>query len=156
MEQNGKIKFLRKQIGLSQKELADKTGVAQATINKLENGSTANPQIDIAIKLSRVLNSNVYEIFGSEAIPYSNNDIKNLKFQLLDSIESYFSRLFNEKYIESKSSKISGNEELKKYREHLNIIRDGLIDNFIDFGIFTKKEITQLWNEMNSSGSPED
>lgn len=42
----------RKSVGLTQKELADRTGIAQADISKLENGS-ANPSLKTLQRLAQ-------------------------------------------------------------------------------------------------------
>ena len=46
MEINEKIRYFRKQRGLSQELLAERTGINQADISKLENG-TRNPSVNL-------------------------------------------------------------------------------------------------------------
>lgn len=56
-----KVKDLRKLLGLSQEELAKKTGVTRQTISSIENGST--PSFETMEKLSDKLKKSVDEIF---------------------------------------------------------------------------------------------
>lgn len=48
------VRYLRKELGMSQKELAKLAGVSRQTINSLENGKY-NPSLFLAIKISRLL-----------------------------------------------------------------------------------------------------
>lgn len=49
-----KIGFYRKELGLSQQELADKVGVTRQTINALENGRY-NPSLLVAYNITKIL-----------------------------------------------------------------------------------------------------
>ncbi len=55
----------RKELGLSQAELAKKIGVSRQTINMIENGEY-NPTLALCIKLCRELNSTLDELFWEE------------------------------------------------------------------------------------------
>lgn len=55
-----KISFYRKELGLSQQELADKVGVTRQTINALENGRY-NPSLLLAYKVTKIFNCNHIE-----------------------------------------------------------------------------------------------
>ncbi|AGN15995.1 MAG: helix-turn-helix transcriptional regulator [Methanobrevibacter boviskoreani] len=48
------IKVLRKELNLSQQDLADQVGVSRQTINALEN-NRYNPSLLVAYKISKVL-----------------------------------------------------------------------------------------------------
>ena len=50
---------------LTQKELAERTGINQADISKLENG-TRNPSLDIAIKIAIALNESLECVFEDD------------------------------------------------------------------------------------------
>lgn len=56
------IKFLRKQQGLRQEDVAKKLGVTRQTINAIENAKY-NPTLELAMKLARLFNTPVEEIF---------------------------------------------------------------------------------------------
>ncbi len=56
------IKFLRKQQGLRQEDVAKKLGVTRQTINAIENDKY-NPTLELAMKLARLFNTPVEEIF---------------------------------------------------------------------------------------------
>ena len=49
------IKERREQLGISQKELADKIGISQSFLCDIEQGRS-KPSIDTAIKIAQVLN----------------------------------------------------------------------------------------------------
>ena len=49
------IKEKREELGLSQKELAEKSGITQSFLCDIEQGRS-KPSIDVAIKLAKVLN----------------------------------------------------------------------------------------------------
>ena len=49
------IKYLRQEIGITQKDLAEKVGVSRQTINALENGKY-NPSLLLAYKITQLLN----------------------------------------------------------------------------------------------------
>ena len=48
------IREKREELGLSQKELADKSGITQSFLCDIEQGRS-KPSIDVAIKLAKVL-----------------------------------------------------------------------------------------------------
>ena len=58
MEINEKIRYFRKQRGLSQELLAERTGINQADISKLENG-TRNPSINLLKRLAEGMGMNL-------------------------------------------------------------------------------------------------
>ena len=80
-----KIKFLRKEKGLTQTELAKRCNVPQSTIGRIENFST-NPSIDIVCNILSVLNLKInlvekneirkgYDVFGKEYGVMLRNDL---------------------------------------------------------------------------------
>ncbi|HHU49858.1 MAG: helix-turn-helix transcriptional regulator [Caldicoprobacterales bacterium] len=56
------IKFLRKQMGLRQEDIAIKLGVTRQTINAIENNKY-NPTLELAMRLAKLFNTPVEEIF---------------------------------------------------------------------------------------------
>jgi len=56
------IRFLRRKMGLRQEDVAKKVGVTRQTIIAIENDKY-NPTLELAIKLSRLFNKHVDEIF---------------------------------------------------------------------------------------------
>lgn len=56
------MKLLRKGSGLTQENIAKKTGVTRQTINAIEN-SKYNPSLELALKLSKIFNCSVEDIF---------------------------------------------------------------------------------------------
>ena len=59
------IKEKREQLGLSQKELADKVGISQSFLCDIEQGR-CKPSIDTAVKLADALNISDIKFFESE------------------------------------------------------------------------------------------
>lgn len=57
-----KIRELREQLGISQKELAERCGITQSTLCDIEMGRN-NPSIEVAIRLSRELGVNDINLF---------------------------------------------------------------------------------------------
>lgn len=55
------IKFLRKQMGLRQEDIAIKLGVTRQTINAIENNKY-NPTLELAMRLAKLFNTPVEEI----------------------------------------------------------------------------------------------
>ena len=56
------IKERREQLGISQKELAEKAGISQSFLCDIEQGRS-KPSIDTAIKISQVLNVSDIKFF---------------------------------------------------------------------------------------------
>ena len=57
-----RIRNRRKELGLSQEELAKKCGVSRQTVNAIENNKY-DPTLGLAMRLARLLNTPVEEIF---------------------------------------------------------------------------------------------
>ena len=60
-----KLRETRVQLGMTQEELAGKVGVSRQTINYIERGKY-KPTVILALKIAKVLNKNVEEIFVLE------------------------------------------------------------------------------------------
>lgn len=57
-----KIEMYRKQLGMTQQQLADAVKVRRETIIRLEKG-LYNPSLKLAYDISRALMSDIYDIF---------------------------------------------------------------------------------------------
>ena len=66
-DMENKIRIRRKELGLSQEELAKKCGVSRQTVNTIENNKY-DPTLSLAFHLARELRLTVDELF----IPPSN------------------------------------------------------------------------------------
>ena len=64
-EMENRIRERRKELGLSQKELAQKCGVSRQTINAIENNKY-DPTLSLAFHLARELQLTVDELFLPE------------------------------------------------------------------------------------------
>lgn len=63
-----KIKELREKENLSQAELAQKSGVSQNLIARLESGSLTNTTTDTLFKISKALHVKVEQIFFTDKV----------------------------------------------------------------------------------------
>jgi transcriptional regulator with XRE-family HTH domain len=59
------VKNKRRDLGLTQKELENRSGVTQSMISKLEKGSAENISIDILRKLAKAMNCTVVDLLPS-------------------------------------------------------------------------------------------
>ena len=59
------IKERREQLGISQKELAEKVGISQSFLCDIEQGRS-NPSIDTALKIAEALNIDDIKFFETE------------------------------------------------------------------------------------------
>ena len=60
-----KLKEIREELGISQKELAEKMQVSPTNIYNYETGRT-EPSIEVLLKLSKILNTSVDYLIGNE------------------------------------------------------------------------------------------
>jgi len=89
MRINEKIKTLRKELGISQKQLADMSGVHITNISRIENGHY-QPSIDVLKKLIKVFNVSA-DYLLNDAENEFNVEIKNKalveKIRLIDKLD---------------------------------------------------------------------
>ena len=64
MSLGNKVKELREKCELTQKQLADKSGITQATISRIESGSVKELKSDALIRLSNALNVTIDFLVG--------------------------------------------------------------------------------------------
>lgn len=57
-----KLELYRKELGITQNQLAEELGVSRQTISSIENGKY-NPSLVLAIKISRLINKDIEDIF---------------------------------------------------------------------------------------------
>lgn len=60
-----RIRALRFERGMTQEELAVRTGVSRQTIMSIENGNT-NPSVLLAFKIAKALETPIAEVFSME------------------------------------------------------------------------------------------
>lgn len=63
-----RIKEIREACGMSQEELAQKSGVSRGTISALENGLERNTTSKTLLKIAKALNTTVDQIFFASAV----------------------------------------------------------------------------------------
>jgi len=59
---NNRIKQRRKELNMTQEELADKLGISTNWLSKIENGKV-DPRISLAYRISHYLNCRIDDIF---------------------------------------------------------------------------------------------
>ena len=59
------IREKREQIGMTQKELAERWDIAQSTLCDIEQGRS-NPSLPVAIKIAQVLEENSIQFFADD------------------------------------------------------------------------------------------
>lgn len=107
-----KIKMLRKQRGLSTTQLADKTGLSQTYISRLENGKRTSPSQSALQKIAAALDTNIYRLLyqanaADSASPILPDEIKLwlMKEDILPYLE-LAKDLYREKIPASQAKKI--------------------------------------------------
>lgn len=70
-----KLREARESAGLTQQEVASKVGIDRASYSNIELGKR-NPSLNVAIKISDLLNKDVNEIFLLNRVSNSNNNIE--------------------------------------------------------------------------------
>lgn len=115
-----RIKKIRQEKGLSQKELGEKLGVSQQMIGQWETGK-ANPKIETLIKIAEALDCEVSDI--DENIIVHRHTVK---FELTpEDIERYKKDAEAEKLIQKKASgKNITADEQKKIDDYIKCIRN--------------------------------
>ena len=63
-----KIKEYRESVGMTQEELAEKSGVSRGTISALENGTARATMTTTLIKLAEALGTTVERIFFADGV----------------------------------------------------------------------------------------
>ena len=105
MEFKDRLKELRKRAGLTQKELAEKSGVSYSYITKLENGFQTNPTYEMLDAIGTALNAPISAIYDfSDAVGESHglSPIQKKEFPVLGEIacgEPIYANESRENYI---------------------------------------------------------
>ncbi|CMX28771.1 helix-turn-helix transcriptional regulator [Streptococcus pneumoniae] len=61
-----RVKEFRKELGISQLELAKDIGVSRQTINMIENDDKYNPTLELCLNLARSLQTDLNSLFWKE------------------------------------------------------------------------------------------
>jgi putative transcriptional regulator len=83
---NNSIRECRKQLNLTQENLAELLGVSRQTINAIEN-EKYNPSLGLALKISKVFNKPVEELFILPVIEGCSERRDNIK-QIADNTKA--------------------------------------------------------------------
>ena len=79
------IKEFREELGLTQKELAEKIGNVQRNISNWENG-TSEPDCETILRLSEVFDVSIDELFGKETVNINRQPLAGIEYSLLKSV----------------------------------------------------------------------
>jgi transcriptional regulator with XRE-family HTH domain len=101
------IRERRHQLGFTQKELAESTGIAPAVLNRIESGQTNSPKRDKLVRLARVLDLDLADLFGDSGLsgtgdllpsfqPYLRAKYGDLPPEAQDRLSQYFVRVQKE------------------------------------------------------------
>ena len=108
MPTGSKIKEIRIQKGLTQKQLGDMCGMADSAIRRYENGN-ANPKIETLQKIADALGVAIYELLTtSTEVTIANEEAAKMAGSVIDNIH------------DKKIIAAAGDLILKKYYEMLN------------------------------------
>ena len=89
------LQELRKEKGLTQEQLAERTGVARRTVSRWETGSNL-PDLDILIELSDFYDTDLREIInGERKSKRMNEEMKETALQLADYSNEEKTRIMN-------------------------------------------------------------
>ncbi len=73
------IKMIRGQLGLTQVELAKKSGISRNTMNRIENGNYEELSVDTAKKITNALNINIFDFYGIDIFKISPDSKENIQ-----------------------------------------------------------------------------
>jgi len=144
MELKDKFKQARQKKNLTQKELAELTGLTQATITKIETGLTKKPNIDVAIKISDALKIDIYSLFGDGSIknPVNSESEKDkLKILVFHSLDKYISNQIFFRSTEYDENNPEHQKKFEEYKNHLKEFRKGMYETLVNVGFCTHEDI---------------
>lgn len=76
------IKEFREELGLTQKELAEKIGNVQRNISNWENG-TSEPDCETIVKLAEIFEISIDELFGKDSVNINRQPLAGIELAIL-------------------------------------------------------------------------
>ena len=73
------IKMIRGQLGLTQIELAQKSGISRNTMNRIENGNYEELSVNTAKKIANALNVNIFDFYGIDIFKIPPDSKENIQ-----------------------------------------------------------------------------
>lgn len=73
------LKNLKKQSGMSAKQIAEKTNLPERTVSRIFSGDTANPLMDTLRRIVAVLGGSLDDIFAESKVRVTNTDLVTLQ-----------------------------------------------------------------------------
>ncbi len=156
-----RIKILRKELKLNQKEFSHAIGIRQSTLSSYETG-TITPSSDVLLEIAKKFNVSMDWLFGlsDNKIKISTiSDIINILFQINESNELHFEFDVNNKKIdESSSTDNKWYAGIRFYGHDAEHPMNADICNFISSfqenresleSYFTSKEVFEIWKQQS-------
>lgn len=160
------IKEIRKSKGLSTYELAKLTDVSHTAIANVENGKTKNISIYLVHKISKVLETNISELFPTLDFSFDNTNSKieelkkataerdktiHLQSITIDALEKqakYLKFYYSTNWVIQKNSVLSGNNDDEYMRINYNNISDSFTSD-LRKGLLTHQDIIATLGSEN-------
>lgn len=142
------IKNKREAKKLSQRELAKKIHVDNATISKIENGITKKPSIDIIMKLSNELEISTEKLFDLSGYNFK----ETFKSKTLGDFERVANELIRVKEENQELKKQL--EEYKKFNNKLLVYNATINYNSKKFIKYLEDERKKILSSFNTDGIP--
>ena len=73
------LKDLKKQTGMSSKQIAEKTNLPERTVNRIFSGDTDNPYMDTLRRIVAVLGGSLDDLFAESKMMVTNTDLATLQ-----------------------------------------------------------------------------
>lgn len=151
MKTSEKVRLARKAKGMTQKELANCVGAAQATINKIESDSDTgikNTSFELAVKIASALEVDVFSLFGDESIKnksskISDKEIDRMKILVFHSIDKYESNQIFLKQFDYNEQDPDDWKKFEEYRAYLSEFKKGILEKLIEVGFCTQEDIKE-------------
>lgn len=153
------IKERRKELKMTQKELADKTNVTSAYIQQIENNIKKNPSIEVLIKIHQALNLDIYKITSESLKNISVSELFGVRVINKEKLaenntieESIMTSEESDSLMNSLITKAKINEKLKTIEEIKNLIineSENVLDDLRYLSNELDKERISIMFEIN-------
>lgn len=134
MDLGARIREIRNGLGLSQTELARRSGVNQPTLQRIESGSTADPSTSILLAIAGALGVRI------EDLTSDTRRLADIVLQFEDGTTMV---------VEIKSPKVAGEADMEQVQAYADVLRDAfpqvraaVVRPFIAHGISTVPSAT--------------
>lgn len=144
-----KIKEIRKQKGLTQKQLGDLCGMADSAIRRYENGN-ANPKIETLQKIADALGCEIFDLLEVPFEPITTDNINNLINISLGSLTND-NEITNKTQPTTLAAHFDGDdfteeelEEIRKFADYVKSKREPITNLFTGVGRMNFEQKTDV------------